>query len=88
MAAREELIFLMSTWLRINVPFLNFPTWPTRPLDRMLGAAFFFLGFLRGEREGFRVKLRGSPGHWPDHVVLPLSPALHVFPGPSDPPAA
>ena len=39
----EEFIFLISAWLRINVPFLNFPTCPTFPFDKMLGADFLDL---------------------------------------------
>lgn len=39
----EELIFLISVGLRINVPFLNFPTCAARPLDKMLGADFLDL---------------------------------------------
>lgn len=58
LATREEFIFLISTWLRINVPFLNFPTCPTRPLDKILGADFFFLDFLHLKWEkGTRVKM-------------------------------
>lgn len=42
-ATLEEFIFLISAWLRINVPFLNFPTCPTFPFDKMLGADFLDL---------------------------------------------
>lgn len=71
-ATREEFIFLMSTWLRIKVPFLNLPTCPIRPPDEMLAAGCFLLDFLRFRREtGPELSLgrwgHRHAGHWPLH---------------------
>lgn len=63
-ATQEEFIFLMSTWLRTKVPFLNLPTCPSRLPDEVLAAGSFFLDFLHFGRET-------APGLSPGGAVAP-----------------